>query len=100
MQEQQVQEKSEIVQSYILSLALNFHPYEVGFLLIDYKGGGMQTCLKNLPHLLGTITNLDKAESMRAMLRFIVNFFVDSRYLVSVELTTSMDTISFLKKEK
>ena len=59
--------KSEIVQSYILSLAVNFHPYEVGFLLIDYKGGGMAGLFKNLPHLLGTITNLDGSESMRAM---------------------------------
>ncbi|MCP1103080.1 S-DNA-T family DNA segregation ATPase FtsK/SpoIIIE [Aequitasia blattaphilus] len=59
--------KSEIVQSYILSLAANFHPYEVGFLLIDYKGGGMANLFSDLPHLLGTITNLDKAESMRAM---------------------------------
>lgn len=59
--------KSEIVQSYILSLAVNFHPYEVGFLLIDYKGGGMAGLFKNLPHLLGTITNLDGAESRRAM---------------------------------
>ncbi|WP_334104670.1 type VII secretion protein EssC [Muricomes intestini] len=59
--------KSEIVQSYILSLAVNFHPYEVGFLLIDYKGGGMANLFKNLPHLLGTITNLDGGESMRAL---------------------------------
>ena len=59
--------KSEIVQSYILSLALNYHPYEVGFLLIDYKGGGMANLFKNLPHLLGTITNLEKTESLRAM---------------------------------
>ena len=59
--------KSEIIQSYILSLAVNFHPYEVGFLLIDYKGGGMAGLFKNLPHLLGTITNLDGAESLRAM---------------------------------
>ena len=59
--------KSEIVQSYILSLAVNFHPYEVGFLLIDYKGGGMANLFDNLPHLLGTITNLDGGESMRAM---------------------------------
>jgi S-DNA-T family DNA segregation ATPase FtsK/SpoIIIE len=59
--------KSEIVQSYILSLAVNFHPHEVGFLLIDYKGGGMANLFSDLPHLLGTITNLDKAESMRAM---------------------------------
>lgn len=59
--------KSEIVQSYILSLAVNFHPHEVGFLLIDYKGGGMANLFAKLPHLLGTITNLDKSESMRAM---------------------------------
>jgi len=59
--------KSEIIQSYILSLAVNFHPYEVGFLLIDYKGGGMANLFKNLPHLMGTITNLDGAQSMRAL---------------------------------
>lgn len=59
--------KSEIIQSYILSLAVNFHPHEVAFLLIDYKGGGMANLFKNLPHLLGTITNLDKAQSMRAL---------------------------------
>ncbi len=59
--------KSEIIQSYILSLAVNFHPHEVGFLLIDYKGGGMAGLFRNLPHLLGTITNLDGSESMRAM---------------------------------
>lgn len=59
--------KSEIIQSYILSLAVNFHPYEVGFLLIDYKGGGMAGLFEDLPHLLGTITNLDGSESQRAM---------------------------------
>lgn len=59
--------KSEIIQSYILSLAANFHPHEVGFLLIDYKGGGMAGLFRELPHLLGTITNLDGSESMRAL---------------------------------
>ena len=59
--------KSEAIQSYILSLALNFHPYDVGFLLIDYKGGGMAKLFENLPHLLGIITNLDGSESMRAL---------------------------------
>ncbi|WP_249872489.1 type VII secretion protein EssC [Oceanobacillus saliphilus] len=59
--------KSEIIQSYILSLAVNFHPYEVAFLLIDYKGGGMANLFKQLPHLLGTITNLERAQSMRAL---------------------------------
>lgn len=41
--------KSEIIQSYILSLAVNFHPHEVAFLLIDYKGGGMANLFKDLP---------------------------------------------------
>ncbi|EGC23774.1 FtsK/SpoIIIE family protein, partial [Streptococcus sanguinis SK405] len=59
--------KSETIQSYILSLAVNFHPHDVAFLLIDYKGGGMANFFKNLPHLLGTITNLDGAQSMRAL---------------------------------
>ena len=43
--------KSETIQSYILSLAVNFHPHDVAFLLIDYKGGGMANLFKNLPHL-------------------------------------------------
>lgn len=60
--------KSEIVQSYILSLAIHFHPQDVAFLLIDYKGGGMANLFKDLPHLLGVITNLDGAASMRALI--------------------------------
>ena len=59
--------KSETIQSYILSLAVNFHPHDVAFLLIDYKGGGRANLFKNLPHLLGTITNLDGVQSMRAL---------------------------------
>ena len=59
--------KSETLQSYILSLAIHFHPHDVAFLLIDYKGGGMANLFDDLPHLLGTITNLDGAQSMRAL---------------------------------
>lgn len=58
--------KSEVLQSYILSLAIHFHPKDVGFLLIDYKGGGMANLFNSLPHVLGIITNLDGSESMRA----------------------------------
>ncbi|XUD05075.1 type VII secretion protein EssC [Enterococcus sp. AZ177] len=51
-----------------MSLAVNFHPYDVAFLLIDYKGGGMANLFRILPHLLGSITNLDGAQSMRALI--------------------------------
>lgn len=59
--------KSEVIQTYILSLALNYSPEEIGFLLIDYKGGGMANLFKNMPHHLGSITNLDGYESLRAL---------------------------------
>ncbi len=51
--------KSEFLQTYILSLSVHFHPHEVAFLLIDYKGGGMAQPFRSLPHLLGTITNIE-----------------------------------------
>lgn len=65
--------KSEFIITYILSMALNYHPYEVSFVLIDYKGGGLTGAFENketgikLPHLAGTITNLDTIEMNRSL---------------------------------
>ena len=65
--------KSEFIITYILSLAVNYHPYEVSFVLIDYKGGGLAGVFHNkennikLPHLAGTITNLDTNEMNRSL---------------------------------
>lgn len=59
--------KSEILQTYILSMAILFHPYEVGFVIIDFKGGGMVNQFKALPHLLGAITNIDGKEIDRSL---------------------------------
>ena len=65
--------KSEFIISYVLSMALNYHPYEVSFVLIDYKGGGLAGVFQNketgfkLPHLAGTITNLDTIEMNRSL---------------------------------
>ena len=59
--------KSEILQTYILSMATRFHPYEIGFVIIDFKGGGMAGQLKGLPHLVGTITNIDEHEVSRSL---------------------------------
>ncbi len=65
--------KSEFIITYILSMAINYHPYEVQFVLIDYKGGGLAGAFENrekgikIPHLIGTITNLDKSEMNRTL---------------------------------
>lgn len=60
--------KSEFVMTFILSLAVNYHPHELAFVLIDYKGGGMANAFVGLPHVVGTITNLDGAAVNRSLI--------------------------------
>ena len=59
--------KSELLQSYIISASILFHPYEVSFVIIDFKGGGMANQFRNLPHLVGAITNIDGAAIQRSL---------------------------------
>ena len=65
--------KSEWIVTYILSMCINYHPDEVQFVLIDYKGGGLAGTFENketgirVPHLAGTITNLDVSEMHRSL---------------------------------
>lgn len=59
--------KSETLQTYILSLAVNYSPDDVGFFIIDYKGGGMANLFEGLPHMIGAISNLSGNEIHRAM---------------------------------
>lgn len=59
--------KSELLQSYIISASILFHPYEVGFVIIDFKGGGMANQFRDLPHLMGAITNIDGAAIQRSL---------------------------------
>lgn len=60
--------KSETIISYILSMAINYHPHDVAFILIDYKGGGMAKAFENIPHTAGIITNLDGNAIKRSLL--------------------------------
>ena len=63
--------KSEFIITYILSMAINYHPYDVSFVLIDYKGGGLAGAFEKknvrLPHLVGTITNIETSELQRSL---------------------------------
>ncbi len=63
--------KSEFIITYILSMCVNYAPDEVAFVLIDYKGGGLAGTFENeryhLPHLAGTITNLDGGAIQRSL---------------------------------
>lgn len=59
--------KSELLQTYLLSLAVSFSPEDVSFFIIDYKGGGMGDVLKTLPHCSGSISNLSGRQIKRAL---------------------------------
>ena len=52
--------KSEMLQTLVASLAINYHPERLAFFLADYKGGGMARPFRTLPHTLGIIDDLQK----------------------------------------
>lgn len=65
--------KSEFLQAFILSLAINYSPKEVAFVLVDFKGGDMarpfmaKPFAPALPHLSATISNLSGNILYRAL---------------------------------
>ena len=59
--------KSELIQTLVVSLAAHFPPDQLAFMLIDYKGGGTGQAFAGLPHLAGTISNLDESLAKRAL---------------------------------
>lgn len=60
--------KSETLQTYMLSLAINYSPFDVAFFIIDFKGGGMANLFSDLPHTIGQISNLSGNQVRRAMI--------------------------------
>ena len=78
--------KSEILQTYILSMSILFHPYEVGFVIIDFKGGGMVNQFKDLPHLVGAITNIDGKEINRSLKSIKAELQKRQRYFADAEV--------------
>lgn len=63
--------KSEFIITYLLSLCIHYHPEDVSFCIIDYKGGGLADHFyyqnHKIAHLVGVITNLDKKEIVRSL---------------------------------
>ncbi|MDQ1629818.1 MAG: segregation ATPase FtsK/SpoIIIE, family [Actinomycetota bacterium] len=59
--------KSELLQSLLAALAVGHRPDELGFLLVDFKGGAaFQQCV-DLPHTLGLVTDLDAQLAQRLL---------------------------------
>ena len=98
--------KSEFIITYVLSMAVNYSPEEVQFVLIDYKGGGLASAFvdsetgKKIPHIAGTITNLDKSEINRALAS--INSELRRRQAVfnDVKMQTGEGTIDIYKYQR
>ncbi|HWP97445.1 MAG TPA: type VII secretion protein EssC [Syntrophomonadaceae bacterium] len=90
--------KSEILQSIILALAVNYHPYYVAFVLIDYKGGAMARSFLGVPHLVGTITNLGGNETNRALVS-IKSEIIRRQRIFDENNVSDIDTYQRLFKE-
>lgn len=60
--------KSELLQTLVVGLALTHHPHDVGFILVDFKGGGAFSGLVDLPHTQGFVTDLGGNLTGRALI--------------------------------
>ena len=98
--------KSEFIITYILSMAMNYDPKEVQFVLIDYKGGGLAGAFENreygisIPHLAGTITNLDTAEMNRTLVSIESELKRRQRQFNKVKEQTGESTMDIYKYQR
>lgn len=92
--------KSELLQSYIISASILFHPYEVGFVIIDFKGGGMANQFRDLPHLMGAITNIDGAAIQRSLKSIKAELLKRQALFAEAGVNSVDDYIRQFKKER
>lgn len=98
--------KSEFIITFILSLCVNYHPDEVQFVLIDYKGGGLTGAFekKDLgkiePHIAGTITNLDAGQINRSLVSINSELKRRQRVFNESKSVTGESTIDIYKYQK
>lgn len=59
--------KSELLVTWVTSLADRYPPSEVNLLLVDFKGGAAFAPLLRLPHVVGVVTDLDAVSAARAL---------------------------------
>lgn len=59
--------KSELLQTLTCSLVSHYSPDEVSLFLVDFKGGATFAPFRQLPHVIGYVTDLDQRNVNRAL---------------------------------
>lgn len=69
--------KSETILTFLIGLAVQYSPAQVNMLLVDMKGGGFIKRIGGLPHVVGTISDVDGDEngagSSHMLKRFLIS---------------------------
>lgn len=60
--------KSELLVSLVAALATGNRPDELAFVLVDYKGAAAFGACRDLPHVVGLVTDLDHQLTERALI--------------------------------
>jgi len=60
--------KSELLRTLVAGLAAECSPEQLNLVLVDFKGGGAFDVVRDLPHVVGLITDLDETLVSRALL--------------------------------
>ncbi len=69
--------KTETVLSYLLGLCMTYRPDELNLLLVDMKGGGFTKRIGHLPHVVGTVTDVDGDENGTSA-EYMLSRFLDA----------------------
>jgi S-DNA-T family DNA segregation ATPase FtsK/SpoIIIE len=92
--------KSELLQTWILGMAVAHSPQRVTFLLVDYKGGtAFRECV-HLPHTVGLVTDLSPhlvrraLRSLGAELTYREHLFAEKRVKDLEELEKAADPLT------
>ncbi len=59
--------KSELLQTFVASIASSYSPDKVNFLFVDYKGGSAFAECSQIPHSVGMVTDLDEYLAQRVL---------------------------------
>jgi S-DNA-T family DNA segregation ATPase FtsK/SpoIIIE len=59
--------KSELLQTFVLGLALTRSPADLALVLVDFKGGASLGACSGLPHVVGQVTDLEPGLAARAL---------------------------------
>lgn len=87
--------KSEMLMALIVGLVLNYSPQILNFVLVDYKGGGAFKPFDDLPHVIDTVTNLNKAAVERMFTA--INAEIRRRQALNAD-TRTKDIIDYRKQ--